>query len=347
MPINYNRGKAVGIEAASVTDEATSFLEIARSRAQEARERYALLAAELYKTPRGLLTDAERSRMTGMIAGLVEEIMTALDRHGGNRHAPESEPILAALRRAEILTDPELIEAAYHRLLEFELQSRARGRAQDQSADPIASLLRNASMPVVHAVTEFKVWRSKRLDAYQNPVLLAVDLPNGLARRLHWAVAAAYRVHEPSAEDTVEDATSRALAELANSAAAPPALAARRLVEARLAGAPLLRPLFEAGEIELFEALLARLSGPSTLLVRRFLFEPGGESLAVCARVLDLGCDALRAILDEVRAVRRDGGDASPALALYDRLSADAAATIVKRWARQSEFQAAVRLLEG
>jgi hypothetical protein len=323
-----------------LADDVKELLGLSRKRAAETRERSALLAAELYKAPRGLLTDAERSLMTGMIDAVVESIASAL----GERSEPQDDRahagIAATLRRAGVLADPDLIEVAYHRLLEFELEKRG------QKRDVIPPLIAKASMPVTHAVNEFLVWRAKRVDAYQNPVLVADELPTALLHRLTWAIAAAQRDEDPLRDDALTAAVSRALSAL-DTGEMPATLAARRLIESGTAGPALLAPLLEAGEVALFVALFSVLGGLSPVLTRRFLFEPGGESLAVCAKALDLGRGTLSAILEAGRAVRRRNGDMDGALALHDRLDSTVAGLMLRRWSRPSAYQEAVRRLEG
>ena len=321
-------------------DSVTELLGLSRKRAAEARERHALLASELYAGPRGLLTDAERSLMNGMIDAVVESIAARLRDDDPGQGGRVITGVGATLRRAGVLADPDLIEAAYHRLLEFELERRGRKH------DIVSPLIERASMQVTHAVTEFMVWRAKRRDAYQNPVLVADELPGALAQRLAWAVAAASRDADPARDDALEAATLRALTTL-GSDDTPASLAARRLIESGTAGPGLLAPLLEAGEIALLTAMFARLGRLSPVLARRFLFEPGGESLAVCAKALDLGRDTLSAILEAGRAARRRNGDVEDALALHDRLDPAVAHLMMRRWSRLSAYQEAMRRLEG
>jgi hypothetical protein len=323
-----------------LAEDVTELLGLSRKRAAEARERHALLASELYGAPRGLLTDSERSLMTGMIDTVVESIAVLLRNGSGAQDERGSSGVAVVLRRAGVLADPDLIEAAYHRLLEFELERRGRKR------DLVSPLIERASMPVTHAVTEFMVWRAKRLDAYQNPVLVADELPGALAQRLAWAVAAASRDADPARDDTIESAARRVLTALGTDDT-PALIAARRLVESGTAGPSLLIPLLEAGEIALFTAMFASLGRLSPVLARRFLLEPGGESLAVCAKALDLGRGTLSSILEAGRAVRRRNGDIEGALALHDRLDPAVARVMLRRWARPSAYQEAMRRLEG
>ena len=48
----------------------------------------------------------------------------------------------------------------------------------------------------------------------------------------------------------------------------------------------LLVQLLRQGEVALFEALFAKMSGVRVRLLRRLLFEPGGEALAIVCRAI-------------------------------------------------------------
>lgn len=162
-------------------DEATSLEDLALKRAGTARERHALLAAELYGAPRGLVTDAERSLLAGMIAGLVGRLAARIDAAAGG----DDEAMVERLRRVGILSDPELVGAAYHRMLEFDLERRA------ATNELVPGLAAGQEMEVVHAVTEYRVWCAGRLDGYGNPVLDDGGVPLPALTRLFWAVTAA------------------------------------------------------------------------------------------------------------------------------------------------------------
>src|SRR5262245_47927197 len=162
-----------------------------QKRAARARERHALLAAELYGAPRGLVTDAERSRLAGMIAGVVVRLTARLDVAA----APDDEATVERLRRAGLLSESNLVGAAYHRMLEFELESRASGDAL------LTELAAGQDLEVVHAINEYRVWRAARVDSYGNPILDERDVPLGTLTNLCWAIAAARALVDPARED--------------------------------------------------------------------------------------------------------------------------------------------------
>jgi Uncharacterised protein conserved in bacteria (DUF2336) len=357
-----------------VADEVTSLLALARAKAAERNDRLEALAAELYGAPRGLLTDSERSLMTGMIHGLVDSVAAALrarlaERLAGNGRAAEAlarlplDALLAPLRQSSFLSDPGLIDAAYHRLLEYQLESHARDRARvarpgapgaaADLSDPVAALLAQAGEPAGRALTAFLIAEAKRRDAYRNPLLLPADMQASAVAHLFWAVAVVIRdalapgVPDDAAEldDAIEAATADALdvALAGGEPEARPDALAVRLDEAGLAGPDRLSALLRGGEVGLFEAILSRLTGIERALLRRFLFEPGGEALAVCARAVGIPRDDLAAILAATRDARQrpravSGGEVAAALAQYDSVSPEAANRLMRHWGRRRDF---------
>ncbi len=342
-------------------------LELARAKAAQREERLAALATELFGIPHGLLTDSNRALMTGMLHGLVDSVVEAVRAHfappgaahGRDRDALAGlarDAVMAPLRRSGVLAEPALIEAAHHRLLEFHLgalpreRSRARAPAPAPSGagDVVATLFARADPSMRQALTAFLVGQAKRVDGYGNPLISFEDVPASALGPLVWAVAAAVRLaladeggHDPAPLDaSVERAAETALAGIR--AGGDPALSpdgvAGTLVEAGLAGAGTLAPLLAAGEVALFEAVLGRLAGLDRFRLRRFLFEPGGEALAVCAREIRLGRDDLAAILTATAAARQrprpvEAAEFGAALALYDRLAPDTVERLMAHWA--------------
>jgi hypothetical protein len=320
-----------------VTDDATSLETIALERAAKARERHTLLAAELYGAPRGLVSDAERSLLAGMIAGLVGRLAARLDLAAGDGDEATGE----RLRRAGLLSDPDLVAAAYHRMLEYELERRA------SEHEVLTELAAGQDLEVVHAITEYRVWRAARIDSYGNPLLDEQDVPLPTLINLCWAVAAARGLADPAREDLIEAATLGEIAALGDAPPSSPETAARRLVEAELADSGSFVRLIEAGEVALAEAVIAQLAAVPIGFVRRALFETGGETLAIAVKTAQLDRGALLASISAGRRARPRGAECPAATALFDRLDVETARRVVARLTRNSAYLAAVRRLEG
>jgi hypothetical protein len=109
--------------------------------------------------------------------------------------------------------------------------------------------------------------------------------------------------------------------------------------------------ILRQGEVALFAALMAETGGLRHELVRRLLFEPGGDGLAIFCRATDLGRSVLASIFLLTRRARpadraAGPGELSEVLALYDGIAPAAARDVVARWRRDRDFLTALRFIE-
>jgi hypothetical protein len=146
------------------------------------------------------------------------------------------------------------------------------------------------------------------------------------------------------------------VAALAGPAPREPVSAAELLAE-KLATAGQITPVLlvetlRQGEIALFEALFSRLSGIRLRLVRRLLFEPGGEGLAIACRALGVEPSVFTSIFVLSRKARADEqaiapGEVTRILAFYERVRRPAAERLLHKWQREPEFLRAVWQLDN
>jgi hypothetical protein len=190
---------------------------------------------------------------------------------------------------------------------------------------------------------DYLVEESKRIDRYQNPLLGRPDLPGELASRMYWWVSAALRTHILERFDLDPTALDEAITRTVESAIDDDAQVhkaaelARRLHDAKAIDSKLLVKSLRKGEVSLFEALFAQLVELPAQLVRRFIFEPGGESLAIASRAVDIDKGDFASIFLLSRAARPgeklvDPTELSRVIAFYDRVRPDAARLVVRRW---------------
>ena len=109
------------------------------------------------------------------------------------------------------------------------------------------------------------------------------------------------------------------------------------LAERNAISSELLIDTLRQHEVSLFEVLFARLVGLEKTLVRRFVLEPGGASLAIFCRAANLYKADFTSIFLLSRSARPgenfvDPGELSHAVAFYDRITADTARKVVHRW---------------
>ena len=271
------------------------------------------------------------------------------------------------LIESNVLQDADLIETIKHRTMEHQLAiSMRQGISEEVSEalvetgqeDVIASLLNNHGAKVSRHVMDYLVSESKRVDAYQNPLVRRPDLPPELAERMSWWVSAALREHIADKfsldlgelDDAIETVATEQFG--TNEEGVTPSTKADDLVE-RLSDlgeldASFLIKALRQGEISLFESAFCKLTGLKLKLLRRILFEPGGEALVILCRAVDVGNDTFselfelsRKAKDREEAITED--QLERLMGLYDKTKPEDAKRILKRWRRSSDYLFAVK----
>ena len=332
------------------------------------------------------VSDREKALMSEILRRLVHDVEIKLRRSLAEKLSKRSDtphalivelandayevahPILI---ESNVLQDADLIETIKHRTMEHQLAiSMRKNISEDVSEalvdtgqeDVIASLLNNHGAKVSRHVMDYLVSESKRVDSYQNPLVRRPDLPPELAERMSWWVSAALREHISERfsldlgelDDAIETAASEEFGTLHGDS--PPNTKADDLVE-RLSDlgevdASFLVKALRQGEISLFESAFCKLTGLKLKLLRRILFEPGGEALVLLCRAVDVSSDTFgelfelsRRAKDWEEEVTREQKDRLHAL--YVKTKPEDAKRILKRWRRSSDYLFAVKQISN
>jgi len=373
------------VAIASISGDVESLLRLARDRSVEGRKRLVAIVSDLYFNKDGDLTARERSLMTDILRKLIQDVGSSVrralaERLSGEPNAPheiivslahdEIEVAEPVLKRSAALEDMELIEVIRHRSCEHQLAIAMRRSLSEAVSDAlvetghcdvIKALLENANASISEATLAYLVDQSRTVDSFQEPILRRPDLSPLLARRMYLWVSAALRQHilenfhidVTALDDAIEGAIGDALGRDAGDGRMPdrPMELARRLAEAGEITPQLLVNTLRQGEIPLFEALLCQLSGLRLVMVRRLLFEPGGESLAVLCRAIGIDKPTFASIYLLSRRARPSERSADPrelssVLALFDRTDSGTAKAVVVRWRRDPDYLEAIRAFE-
>lgn len=351
----------------------------ARQKAEDTLREYRAVAGALFERHQSLLTDRQRGLMGSLLRQIVGDIEVSLHQlllAGGegedwvvretmetvHRRGPSG--AYDRLADAGALSDLALTEAVIHRLYEHQLDRALRqpsvhawpGGAQDED-ELFSALAPDAPLQLRELLEAYAVDRSLRIDGYGNPVLDPVELPPALAEQLHWLVAAALRETLPAAgsveraridrllDDSVNGAIERLRVRAAagtRAAAAAEAFSAAGMLDCELA----LKALRHAA-IPLFEALLIRLTELRPVLVRRLLYETGGESLAVAMRAVGASGDQFVELYSTTRRARTtprldEAADLDRLLTFFERVPESEAALVCGYWRRDPALQAAL-----
>jgi uncharacterized protein (DUF2336 family) len=362
--------------------ETQQLLDLARDKSVAAREALTATVTDLFFARGNILTDRERALMSEILRQLINDIESSVRRALAEKLAQYKEAprdlVLALandeivvaqsiLIHSEVLYDEELIEIIQHRTLEHQLAVAMRNSLNEPVSDALVEtgnidvitvLLQNHGARISRETMAYLVEQSQRVDSYQNPLLRRPELDPNLARRMYWWVSAALRRHIldhfPVKASDFDDALEATAGELAQAAAEQPRRAdelVESLAQIETITPHLLVETLRHGEIALFEAMLAKLTGIKPLLIRRLLFERGGEALAIACRIIDIETPTFASIFLLSRRARPHEpppprGEIARILGFYETMSVEAATQVVSTWRRRGEFVKAVRQIE-
>lgn len=356
-------------------------LRMAHDRSVEGRTRLATAVGDLYVEADDELTDRERALMTDILDQLIQDVEMSVRRALANRfaklpNAPRelilklanedisiAQPILI---ESGVLRDAELIDIIHHRTLQHQLAIAMRhglseivsdALVETGSRDVIKTLLENSGARISRATMEYLVDQSRSVNEFQEPLVRRRDLPPELAKKMAYWVSAALRQHilehydidELELEDAIDETVSETVASIDRQAEeTKPADKVADLVarEARITPQTIIDTL-RRGEIALFEAFMGRWLEVGPEMVRRIVYEPGGEGLAVGCRSLDIPKSDFASIFLLSRKARPgdktvDPGELQKVLSFYDRVKPDAARAVVQRWRRDPKLGKAI-----
>ncbi|MGE0120974.1 MAG: DUF2336 domain-containing protein [Dongiaceae bacterium] len=371
----------------STSDDIRYLIGLARDKSVESRKRLVAVVSDIFFSDQAILTEYERALITDILHKLIYELAVPV-REVLSAHLVRSESMPSSMLRAladdeieiaapillnnEALLDVELIEVVRHRALEHQLMLAMRRTPVAVAAEPaldagggdlIQDLLDGGDTKLIDVTMAYLIEQSRGVDSFQEPILRREDLSERLAKKMILWILAALRQHildrfdvdltalDDGIESAAEELAERLGAErdrrrgdragdLATALKAAGQLTASRLIQA-----------LRQGEVSLFIAMLAQLTGLRLPLVRRLLFEPGGEGLVVACRALGFDKAIVASIFLLCRRARpgdwaADPRELSRVLALFDRVQPAAAHAVLARWRRDPDFLYAIKTVE-
>ncbi|MGB0630582.1 MAG: DUF2336 domain-containing protein [Alphaproteobacteria bacterium] len=361
-------------------------LSLARDKSVDGRTRLVQIVGDLFFDTDTVLKDAERSIMTDILRQLIHDVEMRVRQVLAERMAAENDApheLIAALANDQIevahpiltqstvLQDIELIEIIQHRTLGHQLAIAMRETVSEAvsdalietgNVDVIKTLLENDNADISGKAMEYLVEQSEKIDDIQVPLVNRGDLGPDLAKRMYWWVSAAlrkhivehYRIDEADLDDKIQDAIHDILVgegEIDNTPARKSEELAEKLKHAEAINADLLIKTLRQGEVILFEDLLSQLSGLRTNLIRRLIFEPGGEGLAIVCKASKIDKPDFASIFLLSRSARPgdkvvDPNELSRVLGFFDRIEPETAQKVVKRWHLDPNFLFALKQVQ-
>jgi len=304
-------------------------IELAQERTRRNRRVVTDNVADLFLSQEGRLSEHERALIGAILNRLLADIEARLRREFAGWFArldpppgalvtllgqAETELARPIVARSPVLRDSQLIEIVKRRSQEHLLVTALRQPLPPEVVEAIADkgdenaverLLKGPDPVLSRRALEYLVAESQRIDRFQQPVLNPDDLPPELARRLYWWVAAALRhailsseqADSAALDDCIEETTRAAIGDGADASIdRKAARLVEGLVDAQELGERFLVQCLRGGKMTLFVAGFARLARLDCHVVRRILFDPGYEMLAIVCRAIGLERMTLAAI---------------------------------------------------
>jgi len=209
---------------------------------------------------------------------------------------------------------------------------------------------------------EYLVEESRRVDSYQEPLVLRPELGRDLAKRMCMWVSAALREYilakfkiEPAEVDALLgetiDEIVQDIEEDGQSSSKSAELAEKLHRSGRLT-LNLLISVLQEGEIALAVSCLSKLTGLEEPFVKKALFDPWGETLAIMLKALAANKDHLVLIYRLTRNAQPPGRHKNPEhqesiLDLFDMTTQSNAGQMVQRWRRNPDYFNAVQNIQA
>ena len=362
---------------------AEHLLALAREKSGNSKTELVQIIDSLFEDRGNSLSDREKSLMFNIIENLVHEVEVSVrtklsEKLADSTDAPheliktlasdDMEVAYPVLSRSRVLQDKDLIEIIRHRTEEYHLAITLRDNVsmavsdalvETESESVITSLLNNENATISNGTMEYLVEQSKRVDTFQEPLLHRSDLQGDLAKKMFMWVSAALRHHIVGRYDfdatTVDHLLEQAANEGYNSTMAEKSEAAsgsadliKSLRERGMITPEMLVKTLSGGEVSLFLAIFSDLTKINDVLIRRIVFEKGGEGIAIACKAIEIPEIQFATIYRKSRRVAPGRGDATRAevnavLDLYRNIEPGEAHKVVEMWQRDTEYLSAIR----
>jgi uncharacterized protein (DUF2336 family) len=359
-------------------DNIESLLALARDRTRAGRETLAMAVGDLFEDQGDTLNQAEQQIMNDILHRLVQDVETTVRLKLAQKlsrldNAPSDlivelandqiEVALPVLQRSAVLQDKELIEVIRHRTMEHQLAVAMRREVSEAVSDAlveannpvvIETLLENRGSTISEKSLVKMVDLSEMEEAYRKPLMKRRELTEELARKMYWWVSAAlrqnilsrYELSADDLDDAMQDAVQDSLYESGHAVNPSDDSLAALLQLDEVAQHRMVKALRE-GKIPMFQSMMCQATGLPLPELRRIMFEPGGENLAIACRSVDLAPNVFSAIYRLLRAGGRTqeslpAGDLTRITSLFLDINPENAKTVIRQWRRNTNYAAAI-----
>lgn len=282
------------------------------------------------------------------------------------------------LKNSPVLQDLELMEIIRQHTEEHHNVIAMRAGVSETVSDAlvetgntqvIKTLIGNKTAQVSETTLNFLVDESESQEDYRQPLLERPDMSPHLAKRMYWWVSAALRQHiveeydvDPGELDrTMQGAIKGILGEeeeteFADDLDGGPNASSGSLAEQLAAGhdftpETMIRML-QKGDVKTFETMFAQAAGLRVTLVRRMIYEPGGEGMAIASRAMGMSKSDFGSLFLLSRSMKAgdqsvDRAEATRVMTFFDRIRENTAKKVVSRWKLDPNYLFAIKQVEG
>ena len=362
-------------------ESAEQLFELAQDKSVQGRETLIATVSDLFMEQGNVLSEREREIMGDILRTLVREVemivrKTLAERLADNRSVPhqlvselandEIEVAHAILVGSEVLKDAELIEIIQYRTMEHRLAVAMRASVSsavsdalvEKGEDPVLeTLLENQGAEISDQAMEQIVERSEKSERLQLPLVTREDLHPELAKRMLWWVSAALRKHivhtfeiDPSTLDAEMESTVRDILGGNDDGLGDAKALVGYDVFHKLVDPEDLVQFLRRGEVSIFEQMLSKKLGLRPELLKRLLFEPGGEGLAIACRAVEIPPKIFAAIYRMTREAKEDSpekevGELTRVTSFYLAIDSEMSREVLTKWRRDPDYLWAIKQL--
>ena len=320
------------------------------------------------------LSEREAALIGDILNKLVRDFETAVRRELADRlarleRAPHDVIVALAndeiqvakppLRRSPMLCDQDLIAIIRNRSRQHQMSIALRDMVSEAVSDAlvetgdeaiITSLLSNKNARISECTLAYLVEEARRVDSYQEPLVLREDLSEDLAKRIYTFVAQELGLRilqrfdlDPEVLDEQLIGLPEAVVAHTGRAAKPlpvddaPERLAKALADSNEMTPDFLVKVLRAGKVDLFEALIAELTGLGTPLLPPLLYDTNAMALATICRASGIPKKQFVELYllirrTQTRCKTTPTRDIGNALSYFDRITPASALEVVACW---------------
>ncbi|HEY7005401.1 MAG TPA: DUF2336 domain-containing protein [Sphingomicrobium sp.] len=319
------------------------------------RGRLSTVRADFFLNPAERLTEQERALMTAMLHCLVGDIageVRAVLPAGWTGANDDDAAVVAALTRAGLLDDTDLMAMLLRRADEERIGTAARARTGRREARAVQGLVSHSNGAVSAAAMALILARGRRRDRFGQCLVGFDDLPQRTAERLVHSIAAALRQDIVSgqgaaaADNELASAAGRLLDKHDPQRGIEALTAAVVAILDDTGGLTdeLLLACSQEGEVAFLAEVLARRAGVGGRVALDELLSAQPEPLMALLRLAGFSRDlsaGLLASLGDLLGI----ADPGAAIGIFDRMTADEVKAAASWLAAPSEYRAALAAL--